>query len=278
MSLAIQKKELKAQITAERERPAAQGWALTITAITFLLLYIPLVAVVVLSFRGDITEPGWTLEWYKQAFTNADLLSALWMSLVVGIGSTILATVIGTLAAFALERARFPGKKIFDALNLVPLVMPEIVLGLALLIWFVFLNFSLGSVSMILAHTTFCLSFVIITVRARLHQFDLSVEEAARDLGANSFQTFMRITLPLIWPGILSGALLAFTLSFDDFLIAYFTAGVGSDTLPIKLYSMIKFGINPTVNAMSTLVLVATVFLIIFMTRYNEKHKTKQGH
>ena len=264
----------ESQITEEKARPTPPGFSVGITAITFLVLYIPLIVVVILSFQNELgAEEGWTLKWYRDAFENEALRDSLIMSLWVGLGSTIGAAVIGTMAALALERSNFRGKKSFDAINLLPLVMPEIVLGLSLLIWFVFLQFALGSFSIILAHITFCLSFVIITVRARLADFDSSLEEAARDLGASPAQTFWKVTFPLIWPGILSGALLAFTLSFDDFLIAYFTAGVGSDTLPVKLYSMIKFGINPTINAMSTLVLVATILLVLVIMRPQKKMK-----
>jgi spermidine/putrescine transport system permease protein len=141
------------------------------------------------------------------------------------------------------------------------------VLGLSLLIWFVLLRITLGSFSIILAHITFSVSYVIITVKARLDGFDYSLEEAAQDLGASPWQTFWRVTFPLIWPGVLSGALMAFTLSFDDFLITFFTAGVGSDTLPLKIYAMIKFGVSPEINALSTLMLGATLVMILAFFR-----------
>ncbi len=245
-----------------------------ITAATFLLLYIPLVCLVAYSFiaTDPVTgESRFTLQWFSEALSDESLKSGLWVSLWVGLWTTVGSTILGTTAAIALERAQFKGKKIFDALTLVPLIVPEIVLGLSLLIWFVFLGLTLGSLSIILAHITFSFSYVIITVRTRLKGFDRSLEEAARDLGANAWKTFWRITLPLIWPGVLSGAVMAFTLSFDDFLITFFTSGVGNDTLPIKLYSMIKFGISPKVNALSTLILVATIFLVIFI--FNPKRK-----
>ena len=149
--------------------------------------------------------------------------------------------------------------------------MPEIVLGLALLVWFVLLRVTLGVFSIILAHITFSMSYVIITVKARLHGFDESLEEAAWDLGATGWQTFWRVTLPLIWPGILSGALMAFTLSFDDFLITFFTAGVGSDTLPLKIYSMVKFGISPEINALSTIMLGVTLMMVVLFFRPRSK-------
>lgn len=248
----------------ERARPNPPRFAVGVALLAFFFLYVPLIVVAVLSFLND--QPGeglLTLKWYVQAFENDLLRESLWMSLWVGLGSTLGATVLGTGAALALERTRFRGRDLFDALNLIPLVMPEIVMGLSLLIWFVFLKISLGMLSMTLAHITFCLSFVIITVRARLADYDDSVEEAARDLGASPWQTFWKVTLPLIWPGILSGGLMAFTLSFDDFLIAYFTSGVGNDTLPVKLYAMIKYGVSPTINAMSTLLVVATIVLVV---------------
>ena len=274
MSIALRKQENQsdssgfAQKSQERTRPNPPVFAVGITLIAFLFLYVPLIVVAILSFINDQPEEGLlTWKWYVQAFENDLLRESLWMSLWVGLGSTLGATVLGTAAALALERTRFKGRDFFDALNLVPLVMPEIVMGLSLLIWFVFLKMSLGFVSMTLAHVTFCLSFVIITVRARLADYDDSVEEAARDLGATPWQTFWKVTLPLIWPGILSGALMAFTLSFDDFLIAYFTSGVGNDTLPVKLYAMIKYGVSPTINAMSTLLVVATIVLVVLGMR-----------
>jgi len=270
MSIALKRQDSPSDFAAssarsqERARPNPPRFAVGITLVAFLFLYIPLFVVAVLSFLNDAPGEGaWTLKWYVQAFENDLLRESLWMSLWVGLGSTLGATVLGTGAALALERTRFRGRNLFDALNLIPLVMPEIVMGLSLLIWFVFLKMSLGIVSMTLAHITFCLSFVIITVRARLADYDDSVEEAARDLGATPWQTFWKVTLPLIWPGILSGALMAFTLSFDDFLIAYFTSGVGNDTLPVKLYAMIKYGVSPTINAMSTLLVVATIVLVV---------------
>jgi len=251
----------------DKLRPRSPLIAKTITAIAFLMLYVPLLALVVYSFLGPTDGPGsplgWTLEWYGKILRNRLVLDAFNVSLYVGLWSTLVSTLLGTMAALAIERLRFPGRKLFDAITLVPLIMPEIVLGLALLIWFVALRITLGSVSIILAHVTFSISYVIITVKARLAGFDDSLEEAARDLGASPWQTFWKVTFPLIWPGILSGALMAFTLSFDDFLITFFTAGVGSDTLPLKIYAMIKFGVSPEINALSTLMLGVTFILVV---------------
>jgi spermidine/putrescine transport system permease protein len=253
--------------------PTSMRW---ITFFAFVLLYAPLLSMVVYSFLGPISGPGspneWTLIWYRKVIANEQVLDAFEISLWVGFWSTVLATVLGTAAAVALERYRFPGRKTFDALIHLPLIMPEIVLGLSLLIWFVVLRITLGSFSIILAHITFSISYVIITVKARLDGFDYSLEEAARDLGASSFQTFWKVTFPLIWPGILSGALMAFTLSFDDFLITFFTAGVGSDTLPLKIYAMIKFGVSPEINALSALMLGATLLLVLTFFRPSKSH------
>jgi spermidine/putrescine transport system permease protein len=252
-------------------RPRSPLISKAITVVAFLMLYVPLLALVVYSFLAPVAGPGspqgWSLEWYRRILSNRQVLDSFNMSLYVGLWSTVFSTLLGTMAALAIERFRFPGRKVFDAITHVPLIMPEIVLGLALLIWFVVLRITLGSFSIILAHVTFSVSYVIITVKSRLHGFDDALEEAARDLGASPWQTFWKVTFPLIWPGILSGALMAFTLSFDDFLITFFTAGVGSDTLPLKIYAMIKFGVSPEINALSTLMLGATLVLVAVFFR-----------
>jgi spermidine/putrescine transport system permease protein len=247
-----------------KPHPAAYG----LTAAAFLLLYVPLACLTVYSFleRGD-DGFRWSLAWYRRVLENSSVLDAFEVSLWVGFWSTLVSTLIGTGAALALDRCRFPGRRAFEMFTQVPLIMPEIVMGLSLLVWFVFLRLTLGTVSIILAHVTFSVSYVIITVKARLVGFDHSLEEAARDLGASPWRTFWHVTFPLILPGIVSGALMAFTLSFDDFLITFFTAGVGSDTLPLKIYSMIKFGVTPEINALSVMLLVATFFGVALFFR-----------
>ncbi len=249
-------------------------WALKLVSLAaFLILYVPIIMLVVYSFINPAqlqsSQGLWTLDWYRKVFANRALLDALLVSLWVGVCTTIIATVLGTAATLAVERSKFPGRKFFSAVALMPLMTSEIMLGLSLLIWFVALNLTLGVFSIILAHVTFSISYVIVTVGARLQDFDRSLEDAARDLGASPWQTFWRVTFPLIWPGVLSGALMVFTLSFDDFLITFFTSGVGSDTLPLKLYSMIKFGLTPEVNALSTLLLLTTFVLVFFLTTQN---------
>lgn len=257
----------------EKGRPRPPVLFRLITVFGFLLLYVPLAVLVVYSFVDAPAASGsaaataatsrWTLKWYGAVFHNDILIEALVRSLWIGLWASVGSTVIGTLAALALERGRLPGRKVIEGVILLPLITPEIVLGLSLLVWFVILRLTLGTFSIIIAHITFSISYVIVTVRARLHDFDPVLEEAAHDLGANAWQTFWRVTLPLIFPGVLSGALMAFTLSFDDFLVTFFTAGVGSDTLPLKLYAMIKYGVSPEVNALSTLLLIAT-FVFVF--------------
>jgi spermidine/putrescine transport system permease protein len=231
----------------------------------FVLLLVPLLLLVLRSFLvRDLLTGGseWTLVWYGKLFENGALGAALASSLWIGAWSSLISTAIGTVAALALARGgNFKGRQVLDSLIQIPLVLPEIVMGLSLLIWFVFLNLTLGNVSVILAHVTFSVSYVILTVGARLEGFDHSLEDAARDLGATPFQVFRRVTFPLILPAIISGALMAFTLSFDDFLITFFVAGVGTDTLPLRVYSMIRFGVSPELNALSTVILGVTVLL-----------------
>lgn len=234
----------------------------------FVLLLVPLILLVLRSFlvRDLATgESEWTLAWYGKLLENGALGAAVLSSLWIGMWSSLISTLIGTFAALSLSRGRaFKGRQILDSLIQVPLVLPEIVMGLSLLIWFVFLNLTLGTFSVILAHVTFSVSYVILTVGARLEGFDRSLEDAARDLGATPFQVFKRVTFPLILPAVVSGALMAFTLSFDDFLITFFVAGVGTDTLPLRVYSMIRFGVSPELNALSTVMLGVTVLLAGF--------------
>lgn len=260
---------MKSKVLSEAARPRPNRFAKALTVFGFFLLYIPLVVLVTYSFLSSASvgnsDRHWTLEWYVKVFSNRDIMQAVNMSVWIAIWSTLLSTFLGTLAALALERYDFSGKRFFDLLIHVPLILPEMVLGLALLIWFVFLNITLGAYSIILAHTTFSLSYVVITVRARLHGFDRSLEEAAQDLGATPWMSFCRVTFPLLWPGILSGALMAFTLSFDDFLMTFFTAGGDSDTLPIKIYAMVRHGVTPEVNALSTLLLAVTFLMVLLV-------------
>jgi spermidine/putrescine transport system permease protein len=258
-----------AATTGKTSRTGLRGapdWALLLGAgFVYLFLYAPILVLMFFSFNSTRSTQVWTgfsLEWYGELLRDQSVHDALRTSLIVGVMATAIATVIGTFAALALSRHGFRGQTFADTTIYAATVMPEIVVGVSLLVFFVAMQFALGITTIIIAHVAFTISFVTIVVRARLSGMDRSIEEAAQDLGANPVQTFLRVTLPLILPGVMAGALLAFTLSFDDFVITFFVSGVGSSTLPLKIYSMIKFGVSPVINALSTVVLVATMLLI----------------
>ncbi len=248
--------------------PGIQGlprWILAFTAGVYFFLHAPMLVLVVFSFNDSTFSTEWkgfTLEWYARLLERADILGALKASLVVGSISTLVATVLGTLLALGLARHRFRGRTLLESLVYVPVVTPEIVVGISLLLLFVALGVQLGFATIILAHSAFNISFVTVVVRARLEGLDRSIEEAALILGADEWTTFWRVTVPQIWPGILSGALLAFTMSFDDFVITSLVSGPGSSTLPLLVYGMVRKNIEPSINAISTLVLVVTSILI----------------
>ena len=239
---------------------------LLFAALIYAFLYAPILVLIFFSFNSTRNTQVWTgfsTQWYGELFHDESVLGAFKLSLTVGLTATAIATVIGTLTALALARHEFRGKTFADSAIYAATVMPEIVVGVSLLVFFVAAAIPLGIVTIIIAHVAFTISFVTIVVRARLSGMDRSVEEAAQDLGASPVQTFLRITLPLILPGVMAGALLAFTLSFDDFVITFFVAGVGSSTLPLKIYSMIKFGVSPVINALSTVVIATTMILVL---------------
>ncbi|MBA2345465.1 MAG: ABC transporter permease [Rubrobacter sp.] len=235
----------------------------------YAFLYAPILVLMFFSFNSSKSTQSWTgfsTEWYRALLTDQTIHDAFRTSMIVGVTATLIATAIGTLTALALTRHNFRGQTFADSTIYAATVMPEIVVGVSLLVFFVAvflpLGVELGIVTIVIAHVAFTVSFVTIVVRARLAGMDESLEEAAQDLGAGPVTTFVRVTLPLILPGVMAGALLAFTLSFDDFVITFFVSGVGSSTLPLKIYSMIKFGVTPVINALSTVVLVVTMILI----------------
>lgn len=241
-------------------------------AATYVFLYIPILVLIVLSFNKAGLPTVWTgfsLEWYGKLAANPKILASGWNSLFVATISTIIATSIGTLLALGVERSRPSASR--DALLFAPMIIPDIVLAIALLSFFTLLKFSLGLQSIILAHVVFNIAFVCAVVRARLKSFDWSLIEASRDLGAGAFITFWRVTLPLILPAVVAAALLAFTLSIDEFIIAYFTAGAGqsSTTLPMQIYAMIRFGVTPEINAMATIVMLLSFVLVLSAQRLN---------
>lgn len=236
-----------------------------LVCLVFFFLYLPIIILVIYSFntsKMNIVFEGITFDWYKTLFSNHDLINAFVNTMIIAITSTIISTVIGTISAVGLKRYNFKYKDLINKLIYIPIVIPEIVLGISLLSVYTLMKFELGMFTLILSHIAFSIPFVVVSVRSSL-TYDLSTyEEAASDLGANSFNTFFKVTLPLIMPGVISGATLAFTLSLDDVVISYFTAGPGSNTLPLKIYSMIKTGITPDVNALSTLMLVVVIIVL----------------
>jgi spermidine/putrescine transport system permease protein len=244
--------------------------------LAYTFLYLPIVMLVLFSFstsRYASLWGGFSLEWYAKLFHNPDLSQALLNSLLIAAATTLIATVLGTLAALGLER--FPDRRraaYHDAALTLPILVPDIVQGISLLLFFVLVfnglerlfdwRPTLGRTTVIVAHTAFAISYVAVVVRARLSGLEKSLEEAAMDLGANEWQVLQRITLPLIWPGVLSGGLLAFTLSLDEFVITFFTSGPGATTLPIQVWSMVKRGVTPEINALSTLMLLTSIALV----------------
>lgn len=240
-------------------------WSIAIA--TYAFLYLPLIIVVIYSFNDSRLNAEWvgfTLDWYRKLFADEPMLDAARNTLIIGAITSVCATVLGTLAGLAMHRYKL---RLLPLLVLTPIAIPEILMGLSLLVFFVTLNFTLGFVSITLAHIAFCVGFVAIVVRARLAGMDNALVEAARDLGATPLQAFRLVTLPLIMPGIVAGALMAFTLSIDDFVITYFTAGAGASTLPLQIYSMLKIAVTPEVNAISTLLMLLTLALIFIASK-----------
>ena len=232
----------------------------------FLFLYIPIFLLIVFSFNKNQVVGVWTgfsTDWYRVLFQDEAFLNALRVSLWVAFWSTVVSTILGTLSAIVLERYRFRGKLTFDAIMYLPIIIPDIVMALSTLLFFVIFSIPLSRYTILIAHVAFNIAFVALVVRARLVDMDNRLEEAAADLGANEWITFRRVTLPLLMPGVVSGALLAFTLSLDDFVITFFVAGPGSTTLPVRVYSMIKFGVTPEVNAISTLMFIGSTLLVV---------------
>jgi spermidine/putrescine transport system permease protein len=240
-------------------------WAAALAGYAF--LYVPLLIVIVYSFNDSRLNAEWvgfTFGWYDKLFHNQDMLLAAGNSLLIGLTASAAATLLGTMAGLAMYRYR---PRLLSILVLAPIAIPEILMGVSLLIFFVLLNLTLGLVSVALAHIAFCIGFVAIVVRSRLAGMDESLTEAARDCGASPLNAFRYVTLPLIMPGVIAGALMAFTLSIDDFVITFFTAGAGTVTLPLQIYSMIKIAVTPEVNAVSTLLMLLTLALIIVASK-----------
>src|SRR5271167_2191683 len=246
----------------------------------FAFLYLPIVILVIYSFNASrlvTVWGGWSLRWYSELFNDEAMLDAAWMSLRVAVTSATLATLLGTLAAVALSRgADFKGRTLFSGILYAPLVMPEVITGLSLLLLFVALNVERGFWTVTIAHTTLTMCFVAVVVQSRLTSLDRSLEEAAMDLGCDPLRAFLAVTLPLILPSIAAGWMLAFTLSLDDLVIASFTTGPGSSTLPIRIYSEVRLGVKPEINAICTLV-VALIAVVIVVASLASKISDARG-
>jgi spermidine/putrescine transport system permease protein len=249
-------------------------WLNTHLGLVYVFLYVPILVLIVLSFNKSGLPTAWTgfsTEWYGKLIANPKILSAAGNSLVVAVASTIISTAIGTLLAMGLEEGK-PNPWL-DALVAAPMIIPDIVLAIALLSFYTLLNMSLGLHSIVLSHAVFNIAFVCMVVRTRLKNFDRSIVEASIDLGASELTTFRRVTLPVIAPGVIAAALLSFTLSIDEFIIAYFTAGAGqgSTTFPMQIYAMIRFGVTPEINAIATIVIGFSFFLVLLSQRLNRE-------
>ena len=239
-------------------------WALGV----FIFLYLPLVVVIVYSFNDSRLNAEWvgfTLGWYRVLFRDDEMLKAAGNSLAVAFASSLIATVLGTLAGIAIQRYRL---KFLNFLVMAPVAMPEVLAGVSLLLFYIqLMDMDLGMLTVVLAHVAFSVGFVAVVVRVSVASLDRSLFDAARDLGASPLAVFRHVTLPLVMPGIIAGFLMAFTLSIDDFVITFFTVGVGFQTLPLRIYSMIKISVTPEVNAVSTLLMILTLVLTLVAMR-----------
>jgi spermidine/putrescine transport system permease protein len=254
--------------------------------LTFVFLYAPIVILIVFSFndsKRNIVWRGFSTKYYAEAWQDASLIEAFTNTLVIAIVATIISTVIGALLALALWRFRFPGKPLLEAGSALPIVIPEICMGVALLVFFARIGFPQGLpwplnlTPIILSHVAFCFPFVTVVVRSRLEGFDRSLEEASKDLGASEWQTLVNVMIPYMGPGLIAGALLAMTLSLDDFVITFFTSGPETITFPIKIYSMVRFGATPEVNAASTVLIAVTILLTVVAMRLQAPAKLESA-
>jgi spermidine/putrescine transport system permease protein len=236
------------------------------TALVMAFFYLPIVILIAYSFnssRLNIVWQGFTLDWYAAIWRDRVLVSSLWNSLYVALVTTVLSVVLGTGGAWLLFRYRFPGVRLLSTLVFIPMIIPEVIMGVSLLIFFVAVQLELGFSTIIISHVTFCFPFVMVAVQARLAGLDPALEEAAQDLGATPWQAFRKILIPYLAPAILSGALMSFTLSLDELIVTYFTASAGTRTLPLEIFGRVKKGLDPTLNAISTVFILSTVMLVV---------------
>lgn len=241
------------------------------------IMYLPILVIVVYSFQASKISTVWegfSLRWYQELFRDRSMREAVWNSLVLAGISCVNAAVIGTMAAVGMTRISWKSKGLIAYFSTIPIMIPEIILGMVFMVFFSFLGLPFGMVTLVLAHTTFCIPYVFTMVRSRLIGMDPSLAEAARDLGAGEVIVFFTITLPLIAPAIVSGMLLSFAMSFDDVVISIFVTGATTNTLPVKIYTQMKNGVSPEVNALSTIMLGGTV-LVLFGSEIVRKRKEK---
>ncbi|MGF1610141.1 MAG: ABC transporter permease [Kiloniellales bacterium] len=247
-----------------------------LAACFFAYLYLPILILLALSFNQNTTVTVWTgftFDWYGAVLDNPDILQAARNSIIIASAAALSATAAATVAALVMARARFAGQDAVQAVLALPLIVPEIVTAVATLMFFAFLGLQLGHMTVILAHTVFCIPFAYLPIRARLADMDPALAEAASDLYADEWQTFRCITLPLLWPGILSGLVLAFIISLDDFVITFFVAGAGSTTLPVYIYGMVRIGITPEVNAVSSLMILVSIIAVSIAFLLSQRSK-----
>lgn len=242
----------------------------------FLLMYIPIAVVIVFSFNESkltVAFTGFSLKWYEQLFSDRDMLEALGNSLMLGVLSCALSAVIGTFGAVGLSRIHWKTKGALEYISILPLMIPEIILGMVLMAFFYMLGLPFGMLTLLIGHTVFCVPYILMEVKARLVGMDPSLEEAARDLGAGAFRAFRDITLPLIMPAVISGSLLAFAMSMDDVVISIFVNGPRISTLPIKVYTQLKTGVTPEINALCTIMLAVTLVIFLFQSLVGRRKK-----
>jgi len=254
------------------------GW----TIVFFIFLYLPIVVLVFYSFNANRMVMNWGgfgIDWYIKAFQNDDIQKAVWNSLIVATAATIFSTAIATIGALVLARGgNFRGKTLSLGLITLPLMVPEIVTAVAVLIFFSAIGMNLGLGNVIIAHITFCIPFAFMPIRARLEGMDTSMEQAARDLYASEWETFRYVTVPLLMPGIVAGAMLAFVISMDDFIITLMVGGAGSTTLPVYIYSMIRRGLTPEINAVCTVLLIVSIAIVTAYWVVSKKSQTDTVH
>lgn len=267
----------KKQRPSEPSRHAKRDWkkregnvtfSKTVLALSLMFLFIPLFVIIFFSFNEskDTNFTGFSFVWYEKLFLDSnDLWSSLWNSMLVAITSSLTATILGTLAAIGITWYKFFGKGYIQSISFLPMVLPEVIMGISLLIFFSGIKMSLGLLTIYIAHTTFCMPFVYLMVSARIDEFDYSIIEASHDLGATEVQTLFKVIIPAIMPGIISGFMMSVTMSLEDYVITFLVSGPGSTTLPLYVYSMIRFGVSPVINSLSFVLILIICSLTILL-------------